>query len=179
MIEVKEERDYVFSLDIGTRNVVGTVGYKDENDNFTAMAIYSVEHESRAMLDGQIHDIGRVAKAISHVKEHLEQQIGFALNEVCIAAAGRVLRTVTTKVEYEYPEETVVTGEDLNNLDLLGIDQAQRELAEGNERYKFYCVGYSVMKYFLNEEPFTNMEGHKANKIEEIIIVTFPDERFQ
>ena len=39
MIEVKEERDYVFSLDIGTRTVVGTVGYKDENDNFTAMAI--------------------------------------------------------------------------------------------------------------------------------------------
>ena len=173
MIEVQQEKDYVFSLDIGTRNVVGTVGYKDENDKFTAMAIYSVEHESRAMLDGQIHDIGRVAKVIGEVKEHLEQQVGFALNEVCIAAAGRVLRTVTTKVEYEYPEETVVTGEDLNNLDLLGIDKAQRELAEGNERYKFYCVGYSVMKYFLNEEPFTNMEGHKANKIEEIIIVTF------
>lgn len=173
MIEVKEERDYVFSLDIGTRNVVGTVGYKDENDKFTAMAIYSVEHESRAMLDGQIHDIGRVSKTIAVVKEHLEQQVGFALNEVCIAAAGRVLRTITTKVAYEYPEESVVTGEDLNNLDLLGIDQAQRELAEGDERYKFYCVGYSVMKYFLNEEPFTNMEGHKATKIEEIIIVTF------
>ena len=173
MIEVKEERDYVFSLDIGTRNVVGTVGYKDENDKFTAMAIYSVEHESRAMLDGQIHDIGRVAKVIGEVKAHLEQQVGFALNEVCIAAAGRVLRTVTTKVAYEFEEETVVTGEDLNNLDLLGIDQAQRELAEGDERYKFYCVGYSVMKYFLNEEPFTNMEGHKATKIEEIIIVTF------
>ena len=173
MIEVTHEKDYVFSLDIGTRNVVGTVGYKDEDDHFTAMAIYSVEHESRAMLDGQIHDIGRVSKTIGKVKEHLEQQIGFELKDVCIAAAGRVLRTVTTKVSYEYPEETVVTGEDLNNLDLLGIDQAQKELAEGEERYKFYCVGYSVMKYFLNEEPFSNLEGHKANKIEEIIIVTF------
>ncbi|MCR5545560.1 MAG: pilus assembly protein PilM [Lachnospiraceae bacterium] len=173
MIEVDNEREYVFSLDIGTRNVVGTVGYKDEDDNFKVIALYSIEHESRAMLDGQIHDIGRVSKTIGIVKEKLEEQIGFELKEVCIAAAGRVLRTVTTKVSYEYPEESVVTGEDLNNLDLLGIDQAQHELAEGDERYKFYCVGYSVMKYFLNEEVFSNLEGHKANKIEEIIIVTF------
>ncbi|MCR4673842.1 MAG: pilus assembly protein PilM [Lachnospiraceae bacterium] len=173
MIEVENEREYVFSLDIGTRNVVGTVGYKDEDDNFKVIALYSIEHESRAMLDGQIHDIGRVSKTIGIVKEKLEEQIGFELKEVCIAAAGRVLRTVTTKVAYEFPEETVVTGEDLNNLDLLGIDQAQHELAEGDERYKFYCVGYSVMKYFLNEEVFSNLEGHKANKIEEIIIVTF------
>ena len=173
MITVENERDYVFSLDIGTRNVVGTVGYKEDDDHFKVIALYSIEHESRAMLDGQIHDIGRVAKTIGVVKEHLEEQIGFELKEVCIAAAGRVLRTVTTKVCMEYPEETVVTGEDLNTLDLMGIDQAQHELAEGDERYKFYCVGYSVMKYYLNEEVFSNLEGHKANKIEETIIVTF------
>ncbi len=173
MIEIDNDYEYVFGLDIGTRNVVGTVAYRDEDEKLHAIAIYSVEHESRAMLDGQIHDIGRVSKTIGKVKEHLEEQVGFELKQVCIAAAGRVLRTVTTKVTYEYPEETVVTGEDLNNLDLMGIDQAQKELMEGDERYKFYCVGYSVMKYYLNDELFSNLEGHKANKIEEIIIVTF------
>ena len=81
---------------------------------------------------------------------------------------------MTTQVTYEYPEETVVTGEDLHTLDLMGIDQAQQELlAEGDNRYKFYCVGYSVMKYYLNDELFSSLEGHKANKIDEIIIVTF------
>ena len=167
-----EKKDYVFGLDIGTRNVVGTVGYKDGKD-FNVVAQYSIEHESRAMLDGQIHDIGRVSKTIGVVKEQLEAQIGVALTEVCIAAAGRVLRTVTTRVEHEYEEETVVTGEDLNTLDLLGVDQAQRELLSNNEKYKFYCVGYTIMKYYLNGERFSNLEGHKAKKIEEIIIVTF------
>ena len=51
----------VFGLDIGTRNVVGTVGYK-EGTEFIVVAQYIKEHETRAMLDGQIHDIGRVAK---------------------------------------------------------------------------------------------------------------------
>ena len=164
----------VFGLDIGTRNVVGTVGYQTDDKEFVVTAQYVREHETRAMLDGQIHDIGRVAKTIKEVKDELEKQIGQPLEEVCIAAAGRVLKTVTTHVEYEYAQESVVTGEDVHTLDLLGIEKAQEALKEVNDTsYKFYCVGYSTVKFFLNDEVFISLEGHKANKIGEDIIVTF------
>ena len=164
----------VFGLDIGTRNVVGTVGYKTEDDEFVVVAQYIKEHETRAMLDGQIHDIARVGRTIKIVKEELEQQIGQPLEEVCIAAAGRVLKTAAIHVEYEYAEETVVTGEDIHTLNLLGIEKAQDELKQNNDtKYKFYCVGYSTVKYFINDELFISIEGHKANKIGEDMIVTF------
>ena len=164
----------VFGLDIGTRNVVGTVGYQTDDKEFVVTAQYVKEHETRAMLDGQIHDIGRVAKTIKEVKDELEKQTGQPLEEVCIAAAGRVLKTVTTHVEYEYAQESVVTGEDVHTLDLLGIEKAQEALKEVNDTsYKFYCVGYSTVKFFLNDEVFISLEGHKANKIGEDIIVTF------
>ena len=164
----------VFGLDIGTRNVVGTVGYQTDDKEFVVTAQYVKEHETRAMLDGQIHDIGRVAKTIKEVKDELEKQTGQPLEEVCIAAAGRVLKTVTTHVEYEYAQESVVTGEDVHTLNLLGIEKAQEALKEVNDTsYKFYCVGYSTVKFFLNDEVFISLEGHKANKIGEDIIVTF------
>ena len=164
----------VFGLDIGTRNIVGTVGYLTGDDEFNVVAQCVRQHETRAMLDGQIHDIGRVARTISAVKKELEDQIGEPLSEVCIAAAGRVLKTVTTHVEYEYAEETVVSAEDIHTLNLLGIESAQDKLKEQNDtRYKFYCVGYSVMKYYLNDDLFISIEGHKANKIGEDVIVTF------
>lgn len=164
----------VFGLDIGTRNVVGTVGYQTDDNEFVVTAQYVREHETRAMLDGQIHDIGRVAKTIKEVKDELEKQTGQPLEEVCIAAAGRVLKTVTTHVEYEYAQESVVTGEDVHTLELLGIEKAQEALKEVNDTsYKFYCVGYSTVKFFLNDEVFISLEGHKANKIGEDIIVTF------
>ena len=164
----------VFGLDIGTRNVVGTVGYQNDDKEFVVAAQYVREHETRAMLDGQIHDIGRVAKTIKEVKDELEKQTGQPLEEVCIAAAGRVLKTVTTHVEYEYAQESVVTGEDIHTLNLLGIEKAQEALKEVNDTsYKFYCVGYSTVKFFLNDEVFISLEGHKANKIGEDIIVTF------
>lgn len=81
---------------------------------------------------------------------------------------------MTTSVEYEFAEETVVTAEHIHTLDLLGVDHAQQILKERNDtRYKFYCVGYSVVKYYINDEVFSNIEGHKAEKISEDIIVTF------
>ncbi|MBP3678026.1 MAG: dephospho-CoA kinase [Agathobacter sp.] len=169
-----KQMENVFGLDIGTRNVVGTVGYRTEDEKFTVIAQYIKEHETRAMLDGQIHDIGRVARTVKAVKEELERQIESPLSEVCIAAAGRVLKTVTAHVELEYPEETIVQGEDIHTLHLLGVDKAQEELKQKNDtKYKFYCVGYSVVKYYLNDEIFISLEGHKAEYIGCDIIVTF------
>lgn len=163
----------VFGLDIGTRNVVGTVGYRQEEE-FFVLAQYIKEHETRSMLDGQIHDIGRVGRTINTVKKELEGQLQIELNDVCIAAAGRVLKTVTTTVSYEFEEERVVTGEDIHTLDLLGIEKAQKILNENNDtKFKFYCVGYSVVKYYLNGDIFSNLENHKAEEISEDIIVTF------
>ena len=164
----------VFGLDIGTRNVVGTVGYRDENETFNVIAQYCKEHDTRAMLDGQIHDIGKVGKTIQIVKAKLEEMIEQPLTEVCIAAAGRVLKTVTTHVDYAYPEETIVTGEMIHTLELLGVEQAQNILREQNDtKYRFYCVGYSVVKYYINDEIYSNLEGHKAEVISIDIIVTF------
>jgi len=165
--------EYVFGLDIGTRNVVGTVG-KMVDDEFHVICEVIKQHKTRAMLDGQIHNIARVSEVVAEVKEELEAKIGQPLTNVCIAAAGRVLVTETTTVTYEYPEETVVQDEDLHTLDLMGIDQAKKQLDEkADQKYKFYCVGYSVVKYYLNGEPFGSLEGHKAEEISEDIIVTF------
>ena len=170
----EDNRGLVFGLDIGTRNVVGTVGYRDENETFNVIAQYSKAHDTRAMLDGQIHDIGKVGKTIQVVKQKLEEMIEQPLTEVCIAAAGRVLKTVTTHVDYEFNEETIVTAEMIHTLELLGVEQAQNILREENDtKYRFYCVGYSVVKYYINDEIYSNLEGHKADVISIDIIVTF------
>ena len=112
MAGIAHQGKAVFGLDIGTRSIVGTVGYRTK-ERFVVMAQRMKEHETRAMLDGQIHDIKKVGDTIMAVKEALEQDIGSPLAEVCIAAAGRVLRTVTTHVDYEFAEERVVLEEDV------------------------------------------------------------------
>lgn len=173
----KNPGQLVFGLDIGTRSVVGTVGYKS-GDVFHVLAQYVKEHETRSMLDGQIHDIDAVAGTIKEVKSALEDELHKEINEVCIAAAGRVLKTVTTNAVLEFDEETVIDAEHIYTLEMLGVEKAYEEFLEGNDTgMKFYCVGYTVVKYYLNNYPFTSLERHKAKSIAVDIIVTFlPDE---
>lgn len=167
----------VFGLDIGTRSIVGTVGYLN-GSTFHVLAQCSKEHETRAMLDGQIHDIGKVAESISYVKEQLEQTVGRSLTEVCIAAAGRVLRTVTTYAEQIFEAEKEVTEEDIYALSMLGVENAYEEFQKTNDTdLKFYCVGYTPMRYYMNGYQIGNLEGHKAKVIAADLIATFlPDD---
>ena len=167
----------VFGLDIGTRSIVGTVGYK-EGDKFIVVAQKVKEHETRAMLDGQIHDIEKVGISIRQVKEVLEEEIGRKLTDVCIAAAGRVLETSYSQAEVEYEDEKTITKEDIYALNSLAIEKAYASFMERNHTgQKFYCVGNSVVNYYLNDFQISNLENHKARKIAVELIATFlPDE---
>ena len=171
------DQKVVFGLDIGTRSVVGTVGYMNDGQ-FNVIAQAVEKHQTRAMLDGQIHDIGKVGATIRVVKEKLEQQTDIHLTDVCIAAAGRVLRTVRTTYEYEYPESHDITDEDIYNLDSAAVQQAYSEFLQKNTSdLKFYLVGYSVMHYYLDGYQIANLEGHNAGKVSVELIATFlPDD---
>ena len=167
----------VFGLDIGTRSIVGTVGYLG-SDRFHVLAQRFKEHETRAMLDGQIHDIGKVGETIRQVKEQLEEDLNRRLTEVCIAAAGRVLRTVTTHVEQSFEQEHEVTEEDVYSLSTMGVERAYEEFQKTNDTdMKFYCVGYTPMRYYMNGYQIGNLEGHKVKNMALDLIATFlPDD---
>ena len=171
------DQKVVFGLDIGTRSVVGTVGYL-ENNQFNVIAQCVEMHQTRAMLDGQIHDIGKVGMTIRMVKENLEQQTDIHLTDVCIAAAGRVLRTVRITYDHEYPDGHDITDEDIYNLDSAAVGKAyEKFLEENNSGLKFYLVGYSVMHYYLDGYQISNLEGHSAGKVSVELIATFlPDD---
>lgn len=170
---------YVYGLDIGTRSVVGTVGYKTAERAFTVVAQCTKLHETRAMMDGQIHDIAAVAKTISQVQKELEEQTGRKLNEVCIAAAGRVLNTARAYAEVTFEEDIVIDEEIIHSLEMLGVENAHKKMKEETKdaEHNFFCVAYTVVHYYLNDFIITNLEEHKASKIGVEVLATFlPDE---
>lgn len=169
------EQGYVYGLDIGTRSIVGVVG-KIVHNRFKVTAIVSREHATRAMLDGQIHDIYKVGDTIREVTYALEKQLGIKLTDVCIAAAGRVLKTLDVSAEYTFEEETRINQEHIYSLNLLAVEKAHVQLNE-NSQQKFYCVGNTPVRYRLNGYDIANLEGYKANSIGVDLIATFlPEE---
>ena len=165
------QKDIIFALDIGTRSIIGTVGIiKDKK--FHVVCEKYLEHEERAMVDGQIHDITLVASVVQKVKVYLEEEIQIQLNEVSIAAAGRFLRTVDVRADIELNEDEEVDKEIVRSLELSAVKKSEEEIATTTEG-KLYCVGYSVKNFYLNSFLISNLIGHKGENIGAEVIATF------
>lgn len=172
---IPSEENSIFALDIGTRTVIGVVALV-ESGRLRVVAQHMVEHGSRSMFDGQIHDIPKVVDTVLEVKRVLEKKLGFKLTKAAIAAAGRSLVTRQCRAAIEIDDQVEIDSTVVNSLEIAGIRSARQEIdndsMDGNSE-KLYCVGYSIVKYYLNNYPVTNLIGHRGKMISADVLATF------
>ncbi len=166
------EKKQIFALDIGTRTVVGIILEEVKNKK-VIKKIVSEEHTERAMLDGQIHDVSAVSQIIQKVKEKMESEFG-TLTRVSVAAAGRSLKTEQAKAHLPI-RGRILQKEDITHLELMAVQIAEQQM---KEKYKdvnteYFCVGYSVLYYYLNGEKIGNLIDQKGEEAAVEIIATF------
>jgi cell division protein FtsA len=166
--------DPLFSLDIGTRTVVGVVSIL-EDDHYRVLDYEIMSHPERAMYDGQIHDIEKVTQVVCKIKEILEERCGMSFKKVAIAAAGRALKTIKTSVERPLDIGQVISQEIVNNVEMEGVQKAQAEI-EGLHQTKaghYYCVGYNVCHYYIDDVMNINPKDHRGDQLKISLIATF------
>ncbi len=171
--ELPEEA--VFALDIGTRSIIGMVGVPD-GGRIQIAAIEKVEHTKRAMIDGQIEDIDQVAGVAGIVKDRLERKLGCRLSRVAVAAAGRSLRTESVTYEMELPDVQRIDAETVSRLEAGAIGEAERAFfgeEETKRSVRFYLVGYSVSRYYLDDYILSSLIDHNGRILRADVIATF------
>ncbi len=164
----------IFGLDIGTRSVVGIL-LKNNESTYEILDIEIQEHDERSMIDGQIHNVIAVAKVITSIKEKLEKKHG-PLHKVCVAAAGRSLKTKRSKVEVDILKKPIFELQDILHLELSAVQKAQYEIAqehEGQNSVNYYCVGYSVLSYQLDGEEIGSLVDQSGYVAAVEVIATF------
>ena len=165
----------IFALDIGTRSVIGVVGAL-EGDVFKVRFVETVEHTRRAVVDGQIEDIEQTARVAGAVKDRLESKLGHPLEQVHVAAAGRVLRTKRITYEMEIDGRRPLDARQVFQLESGAIQSAyEAMLAEPMEGQDaaYYCVGHSVIQYALDGYTFSTLEGHRGKTARVELVATF------
>ena len=171
---VRRERptELVFALDIGTRSVIGIVA-EQHDGQLHILATERLEHKTRAMLDGQIHDVPQVAAIIREVKRRLTERTG-ALSSAAVAAAGRALYTMTAEAEQDITG--TITPAQQRDLDFAGVQAAQKKLAHSHtvdDPTRYYCVGYSTIRYMLDGNELKTLVGQRGRHAQATVIATF------
>lgn len=164
----------IFALDIGTHSIIGIVGTM-ENGRFHVIAMEKENQIQRSMIDGQIENIDQVTKIARVVKTRLEEQLHCRLKRVCVAAAGRTLKTQRASFEMEFSQPQRLDEEIISRLQAGAI--AEAEAAFTNEvdvgTRQFYLVGHSIVQYYMDNYPVSNLLDHQARHIQADIIATF------
>ena len=165
-------REKIFALDIGTRSVIGIVAEQDDDGKLKIIATHRLEHTSRAMLDGQIHDVPQVAEVIIRVKNFLAEQVG-ELKSAAIAAAGRALYTMTAEATVEV--NGVITDEVQSSLNFAAVQLAQAQLTSEKkiDAKIYYCVGFSIINYELDGIRLKSLIGQRGKIAKTKVIATF------
>ena len=166
------KREKLYALDIGTRSVIGIVAVKEDDGTLTIIATHRQEHKTRAMMDGQIHDVPKVAAIIKDVTRALEKQVG-QLKSAAVAAAGRELYTVTAKSSFE--SDGSITEEEEQSLEFAAVQNAQANLASLHSLNveAYYCVGFSTIKYELDGVRLKSLVGQRGKFATATVIATF------
>ncbi|PRO65408.1 cell division protein FtsA [Alkalicoccus urumqiensis] len=163
----------LFGLDIGTRSVVGLL-LEQNGNSYHVTDMVRLEHTERSMLDGQIHNVLEVAETIKQVKQTLEERHG-PLPAACVAAAGRSLRTVETSYETPLDGRPVIDRAGVLHMELAAVQNAQRKLLknEAVSTSNDACVGYSVVRYRLDNEIIGSLIDQSGTTAGVDIIATF------
>ncbi len=170
----EQGRDDIFALDIGTRSIIGIVG-RVENGRLHVLAIEKENHGQRAMLDGQIEDIGKVAAVARIVIDRLEKRLKMKLAHACVAAAGRALKSEQASFRLELPSVQKIDDETIGQLEAGAVSRAEEEIMSqpDQQNNRFYMVGYTAAQYRLDGYPLLTLKSHTGRVLEADVVATF------
>lgn len=142
-------------------------------DGYKLIDMETQAHESRSMTDGQIEDIDAVAAVVKSVKAALERRQLIKLQRVCVAAAGRALRTLRHSCAHDVSSKRVISAADIREAELEAVRSAEEAFTEENSTTSFYCVGHSVISLELDGYKVSKPEGHRGNSLVTEVIAAF------
>lgn len=175
MTAQQEQEDYIFALDIGTRTLIGVLMVK-EGEEYEVLTSRVICHSTRAMMDGQIHNIQEVANRCSSLITDIEEESGLKIKKVALAAAGRALETVEVTGEIDFNQKKTITAEDVNALEFSAIQKAQEKVVKRSDKDSksdYHFVGYSVREFRLDDMFLTDLYQQRGSNIQADLIVTF------
>lgn len=169
----QQGQELIYALDVGTRSVIGMLGTVVDG-RVQIRAIEKQLHPKRAMMDGQIEDIGQVARIVRIVTDRLEETAGCKLTRACISAAGRALRTERGHTEHSLPAPQPVDQQLIAQLEAAAVAEAEKALHDTEENaQRMLLVGYTVTRYSLDGYPLTSLLGHTGRILEADVVATF------
>ena len=105
----------IVAIELGSSKISGVAGQKMYDGSLNVLAYASVPSSS-CIRHGAVYNLDKTANAIAEVVERLNTILSAKIEKVYVGYNAKGLRSVISKVEHKFEEETVVSQEVLDDM---------------------------------------------------------------
>ncbi|WP_102407166.1 cell division protein FtsA [Parabacteroides bouchesdurhonensis] len=149
--------DFIAAIDLGTSQMVGMVGTKNEEGILSIIA-YEVENSATCIRRGCVYNVEETANKIKRLIRKLENKLGDTqINKVYVGVGGQSIRSIEHSVPKVLGADGVVTEEVLDAL-------YQECMNYHPDMLDVLAITSPI--YFLDDKQEVNPKGIPCNRIE-------------
>lgn len=153
--------EFIVAIELGSSNIRGIAGRKAPDGSINVLAVVT-EDSTQCIRKGVVYNIAKTRVCITNIINKLKAQLKHEITKVYVGVGGQSIRSLRNVIVKEFPEETVITSEMINELmdanrnmsypDQEILDAATQEYKVDNQ-YQIDPVGIKATRLegnFLN-----------------------------
>ncbi len=146
----------IVAIELGSSNIRGIAGRKNLDGSITVLAVVT-EDSTQCIRKGVVYNIGKTGQCITDIINKLKAQLRHEITQVYVGVGGQSIRSVRNVIVKEFPEETIITSEMINEL----MD-ANRNMSYPDQE----ILDAATQEYKVDNAYQTDPVGIKANRLE-------------
>ena len=107
--------EFIVAIELGSSNIRGIAGRKNPDGSINVLAVVT-EDSSQCIRKGVVYNIAKTGQCITNIINKLKAQLKREITQVYVGVGGQSIRSVRNVIVKEFPEETMITSEMINEL---------------------------------------------------------------
>lgn len=107
--------EFIVAIELGSSKIRGIAGRKNLDGSINILALVT-EDSTQCIRKGVVYNIAKTGQCITNIINKLKAQLKREITQVYVGVGGQSIRSVRNVIVKEYPEETMITSEIINEL---------------------------------------------------------------
>lgn len=107
--------DFIVAIELGSSNIRGIAGRKNPDGSINVLAVVT-EDSTKCIRKGVVYNIAKTQQCITSIINKMKAQLKHEITQVYVGVGGQSIRSIRNVIVKEFPEETVITNEMINEL---------------------------------------------------------------
>lgn len=107
--------EFIVAIELGSSKIRGIAGRKNLDGSINILAVVT-EDSTQCIRKGVVYNIAKTGQCITNIINKLKAQLKREITQVYVGVGGQSIRSVRNVIVKDYPEETMITSEIINEL---------------------------------------------------------------